>query len=83
MGWIPGDDAAEIAANAVGRLIRDDFAETSGYGGLAALISFAHGDETLEQTYTAAKLPRLAALKRKWDPENMFRFNFALPTTYS
>ncbi|KAI0147393.1 Glucooligosaccharide oxidase [Xylariaceae sp. FL1272] len=59
---------AEAAFN-----IRSAFAETSGYDGLAVYVSYAHGDETLEEMY-GSNLPRLLELKKKWDPKNLFRF---------
>jgi FAD/FMN-containing dehydrogenase len=62
--------------------IRSRFAATSGYGGLAVYVNYAYGDETLEQMYGARKLPRLSALKRRYDPDNVFRFHHALPSTY-
>ncbi|KFA66823.1 hypothetical protein S40285_06830 [Stachybotrys chlorohalonatus IBT 40285] len=78
----PGDTVTEAAAHQLGREIRDDYAATSGYGGLAVYVNTAQGDETLEQRYGAHKLPRLASLKAEWDPDNVFRFHHALPTSY-
>ncbi|KAI0398686.1 hypothetical protein F4802DRAFT_592432 [Xylaria palmicola] len=71
------------AANNMGREIRSDFVATSGYQDLAVYVNYAYGDESLEQIYGERKLPRLAALKAKWDPENVFAYNNPLPTTYS
>ncbi|KAI0154622.1 FAD-binding domain-containing protein [Xylariaceae sp. FL1272] len=70
---------AEEAANKFARSLRDEFASTSGYNGLAVYVSYAHGDETLEEIY-GPSLPRLVALKKKWDPDNVFGYNNALPT---
>ncbi len=80
--WTEGDDGARDAAAATGRAIREELAETSGYGGLAVYLNYAHGDETLEEVYSERKLPRLAELKRKYDPDNVFRYYHALPTVY-
>ncbi|KFA60346.1 hypothetical protein S40285_06036 [Stachybotrys chlorohalonatus IBT 40285] len=80
--WLEGDCAAGAAATAVGYSIRDDIAAHSGYDDLVAYINFAHGDETLEQIFGARKLPRLASLKATWDPDNVFRYHFPLPTSY-
>ncbi|KEY67090.1 hypothetical protein S7711_07065 [Stachybotrys chartarum IBT 7711] len=80
--WTPGEDEEEAAAIAAGSQIRSDFAETSGYGGLAAYMNFAQGDETVEEIYGERNLPRLASLKATWDPENVFRYHFPLPTSY-
>lgn len=77
----PGDPAA-TAGDQLGRALRDSWASTSGYGGLRLYVNYAHGDETLEQLYGANKLPRLTALKKKWDPQNVFGYNNALPTSY-
>ncbi|KAK7707677.1 hypothetical protein SLS63_013705 [Diaporthe eres] len=70
------------AGDALGRQLRSDFAETSGYPDLTVYVNYAHGDEPLENIYGRTKLPRLAALKNKWDPGNVFGFNNALPTRY-
>lgn len=77
------------ASAALGRELRTDFAATSGYqnesgleGGLAVYVNYAHGDESLESIYRADKLPRLAALKKTWDPDNVFAYHLALPTEY-
>ncbi|RYP18019.1 hypothetical protein DL767_009911 [Monosporascus sp. MG133] len=74
-------DLTEVT-DVLGRELRGDFAATAGYPDLAVYVNSAHGDETLEQIYGARKLPRLAALKKAWDPENVFGFNNALPTRY-
>lgn len=71
---------AAVEANA--KLIRSDFAATSGYPELRVYQNYAHGDEKLEQIYGAKKLPRLAGLKKIWDPSNVFKYNNALPTSY-
>ncbi|KAH7312657.1 hypothetical protein B0I35DRAFT_356287 [Stachybotrys elegans] len=79
----PGDTVTEAAAHQLGREIREDYAATSGYGHLAVYVNTAQGDETLEEIYGAHKLPRLAGLKAEWDPDNVFRFHHALPTSYN
>ena len=35
-------------------------------------VNYARGDETPEQVYGASKLPRLQALKEKYDPHGLF-----------
>jgi FAD/FMN-containing dehydrogenase len=47
-------------------------------------MNFLGTDETDPRTkalavYGPAKLERLAALKRRWDPENLFRINHNIP----
>ncbi|KAH7302935.1 hypothetical protein B0I35DRAFT_365798 [Stachybotrys elegans] len=52
------------------------------YAGLSVYVNYSQGDESLEQIYGARNLPRLAALKAKYDPDNVFRFNNPIPTSY-
>lgn len=79
MSW--SDESVAESSNALARELRQEFAQSSGYSGLAAYVSYAHGDETLEEIYGRDKLKRLTALKRKWDPRNVFGYNNALPAT--
>ncbi|KAI0904511.1 hypothetical protein F4823DRAFT_634235 [Ustulina deusta] len=87
-GW--DDDSTDGASTAAARLgpeLRTAFAATSGYedeieGGLAVYVNYAHGEEPIESIYRADKLPRLAALKKTWDPHNVFAYHLALPTEY-
>lgn len=72
----------EAVAGRLGAELRDDLAVSSGYGGVAVYVNYAHGDETLENIYGARKLPRLARLKKQYDPDNVFRFHHPLPTKY-
>ncbi|KAF4953187.1 hypothetical protein FGADI_6162 [Fusarium gaditjirri] len=65
-----------------GEEIRRDIAATSGYSEITTFVNYAHGDETLEQIYGKDKLARLAALKKIWDPNEVFSFNNGLPTWY-
>ncbi|KAI1817111.1 hypothetical protein GGS20DRAFT_99458 [Poronia punctata] len=74
-------DAGE-AGDKVGAELRGDFVATSGYPDLAVYVNYVHGDESLAQVYGKAQLPKLAALKKKWDPNNVFGFSNALPTQY-
>ncbi|KAF2792192.1 Glucooligosaccharide oxidase [Melanomma pulvis-pyrius CBS 109.77] len=62
--------------------LRKTWDEISGYPEHTIYVNYAHGDETIEQVYRADKLPRLAALKKQWDPSNVFGFNNPLPTQY-
>lgn len=81
-GNAAGDPAAE-AGDRLGRELRDSWASTSGYPELSVYVNYAHGDEKLSQRYGRDKLPRLAALKKEWDPHNVFAYNNALPTEYA
>ncbi|KAG7001440.1 FAD-linked oxidoreductase OXR1 [Physcia stellaris] len=76
------NDPAATAGQSLALELRDTWAKNSGYPDLSVYINYARGDERLEQRYGARKLPRLAALKKKWDPSEVFRFNNALPTSY-
>jgi Berberine and berberine like len=78
-GNAAGDPAAE-AGDRLALELRDSWASTSGYPEFSVYINYARGDETLEQRYGRNKLPRLMALKKKWDPDNVFAYNNALPT---
>ncbi|KAI1162265.1 Glucooligosaccharide oxidase [Nemania serpens] len=69
----PGDSATETTSRALGQQLRRDFAATSGFPGLAVYNSYSNGDETLEQVF-GSHLPRLTALKKQWDPTNVFRY---------
>ena len=72
------------AGDSFGRELRDGWTMTGGYAqqGGAIYVNYAHGDESLENVYGVHKLPRLAALKKKWDPTRVFAYNNVLPTSY-
>ncbi|KAI9374704.1 hypothetical protein BJX61DRAFT_264134 [Aspergillus egyptiacus] len=80
--WQEGDKDAKVATQTLARQLRSMLAATSGYGDLAVYVNYAKGDETLEQIYGARKLRRLAELKRRYDPGNVFRFHHSLPVDY-
>jgi hypothetical protein len=52
---------------------RRNLVETSGFPELELYTTYAHGDEGAKVWYRDS-LPRLQALKKKYDPENRFRF---------
>lgn len=80
--WDTAGDPVETPAGVVARELRKDFAATSGYGKLTVYVNYAKGDEGLEAIYSAGKLPRLAGLKKKYDPTNAFKYFHPLPTSY-
>ncbi|ORY71928.1 uncharacterized protein BCR38DRAFT_480404 [Pseudomassariella vexata] len=82
MIWNKGDNVTAQAASALGRELRDDLRFTSGYSEPSVFINYARGDETLERIYSRDNLPRLASLKKKWDPNHVFSFNNIFPTEY-
>ena len=69
----------DAAVNAFVKPARDEFARTSGFETLTTYSNYAHGDEGPEAWYSARKLPQLSALKRKWDPDQLFRWNYPVP----
>ncbi|KAI0533297.1 FAD-binding domain-containing protein [Xylaria digitata] len=79
MAWPELGNQVEQPASDLARSLREDFAATSGYPDLSVYVSYAHGDERLERIY-GDSLPRLVALKKQWDPENIFRYSNGLPT---
>ncbi|CAJ2505665.1 Uu.00g130590.m01.CDS01 [Anthostomella pinea] len=80
---LDSDNATTVdAVTKLGPEIRNDIFVTSGYPDLAVYLNYAHGDEPIESLYGRNKLPRLAELKGKWDPNNVFSFHHALPTSY-
>lgn len=79
MRWTGLDSPFGETANNFAKGIRDDLVRTSGYSGLSAYVNYAWGDETLEQIYRADKLRTLKALKKKWDPKNLFGFSNGIP----
>lgn len=74
--------SVEEAANILARELQRDFTKTSGFDDISVYVSYAHGDETVEQIYSKEKLPRLVSLKKEWDPGNVFRYNNSLPLDY-
>ncbi|OTB10571.1 hypothetical protein K445DRAFT_69978 [Daldinia sp. EC12] len=76
------DIATRNASIALGLELRDDLVATSGYPDITVFVNYAHGDEKLEQIYGKDKLPRLAKLKKTWDPNHLFSFNNKLPHHY-
>ncbi|KAI1740777.1 FAD binding domain-containing protein [Xylaria scruposa] len=64
-------------ANAFGRNVRSLWQEPDGTSPPRSYINFAHGDEQLSEIY-GASLPRLQALKNKYDPDRRFNQWFPL-----
>ncbi|KAI1433773.1 hypothetical protein GGR50DRAFT_695729 [Xylaria sp. CBS 124048] len=80
--WNDPTDPVKGPSNDVSVKIRSELVATSGYDDLAVYVNYANGDETPEQIYGKDKLPRLVALKNKYDPHNVFRWYNGLPTSY-
>lgn len=71
--WTGLDNPFQVTANAFGREIRAELAATSGYPDMSVYVSYAYGDETLQQKF-GDNLPRLQQLKKQWDPKNKFGY---------
>lgn len=80
MRWPGLDNPFGEMANEFARGLREEIAAASGYPGVSAYVNYAWGDETLEQIYREDKLHRLTALKRHWDPDNVFGYWNGIPT---
>lgn len=81
--WQDPDSGAAQAVAELGPQLRTSLSRAGGYDDDAVYVSYSQGDETLEQIYGHRKLPRLAALKRAWDPNNVFDYNVTLPNEYN
>jgi hypothetical protein len=82
MRWLEPSDPFGETINAFAKGLVDKIAAASGYPGVSAYVNYAWGDETLEQIYRKDKLPRLAKLKMKWDPNDVFGYSNGLPAKY-
>ncbi|KAL2275178.1 hypothetical protein FJTKL_02407 [Diaporthe vaccinii] len=80
--WQDAESPAARAVADLGRQLRTSLSKAGGYDDDVVYVSYSQGDETLEQIYGRRKLPRLAALKKDWDPNNVFDYNVSLPAEY-
>ncbi|KAI5918413.1 hypothetical protein F4810DRAFT_576182 [Camillea tinctor] len=80
--WDQGDDATASASATFAQELMSEVVETSGYSDVTIFVNYANGDEKQENIYGADKLPRLAQLKRTYDPSEMFSWNNGIPTQY-
>ncbi|XXG98265.1 hypothetical protein Hte_004588 [Hypoxylon texense] len=72
------DAAIDADVDDLSRSLRDKLQEVSGYAEPEIYLNYAHGDEPLNQVYGASKLPKLRTLKKLWDPEHLFGFNYPI-----
>ncbi|KAI1775074.1 hypothetical protein F4818DRAFT_417748 [Hypoxylon cercidicola] len=72
------DSALDTKVDDLSRSLRDKFQASSGYGSPQTYLNYAHGDEPLTQVYGASKLPKLRTLKKQWDPDHLFGFNYPI-----
>ena len=59
--------------------MRESFSKTSGYHHLAVYPNYARGDEGAEAWFGPENLPRLIALKQKFDPKGLFSVSNPVP----
>ncbi|KAK3995176.1 FAD-binding domain-containing protein [Cladorrhinum sp. PSN332] len=59
--------------------LRSQLAATSGFNKLRTYINYAYGDEGPGVWFGEDNLPRLAKLKRQWDPKNKFGAAYPIP----
>ncbi|KAH7355885.1 hypothetical protein BKA66DRAFT_377034, partial [Pyrenochaeta sp. MPI-SDFR-AT-0127] len=67
------DASIDAAVSDFADASRQKLVKTSGFPELELYTTYAHGDEGAQAWYRDS-LPRLQALKKKYDPENRFRF---------
>ncbi|KAI0161038.1 hypothetical protein GGR52DRAFT_562652 [Hypoxylon sp. FL1284] len=72
------DPALDADVDDLSRSLRQKLQETGGYSDPQIYLNYAHGDEPLTRVYGASKLPRLRILKKKWDPDHVFGFNYPI-----
>jgi hypothetical protein len=70
---LPASDPAAVAARKWASDARQSCGKASGYGERKTFATYADGSETPEQIF-GSNLERLREVKRKWDPENKFRW---------
>lgn len=63
-------------AEQFGQATRNELVATGGRNGsLEVYVNYAHGDEGQVAWYLDRKLPRLRALKSRWDPRGLFNWS--------
>ncbi|KAL8964735.1 MAG: hypothetical protein Q9183_004249 [Haloplaca sp. 2 TL-2023] len=73
------DTNLDEPVNAFLTAARDDFSKVNGYGRMAVYPNYARGDEGPEAWFGAENLPRLAAVKRQYDPKERFSNHIPIP----
>ncbi|KOS21702.1 6-hydroxy-D-nicotine oxidase [Escovopsis weberi] len=71
--WTQTENAAIV--DAFGKKWRSAVQKVDGFDKPELYVNYGHGDEAPEMLYSEENLPKLKALKSKWDPTNQFRFN--------
>lgn len=73
MTFVYSDRSVDSAVTDFANKKRKVLAKASGYTDLEIYSTYGHGDEGPEVWYRES-LPRLRTIKKKYDPENRFRF---------
>ncbi|KAI1502202.1 hypothetical protein F5X99DRAFT_427578 [Biscogniauxia marginata] len=82
-GFVYSDNTTDAEIEYLPEKIRATIADSAGTDGLAVYVGFSNGDEPLESLFSKENLPRLAALKKDYDPDGLFNAYHPLPTHYS
>ncbi|KAI0096946.1 FAD binding domain-containing protein [Nemania sp. FL0031] len=73
------DEAASVVAKEFALKTRSKLVEQGcSKSPLEVYVNYAHGDEGPVAWYSERKLPRLLALKSRWDPKNLFKWTNGL-----
>jgi hypothetical protein len=72
----PADDAGYIART---RKVVSDLAPWVGQGVYVNMLNFDELDRVVEAFGGTEKFTKLAHLKTKYDPQNLFRINYNIP----
>ena len=76
--WLPGAEPATIAANIA--WTRAMYNSVAAYRSGASYVNYTDPDlPDWPRAYYGANLPRLQQIKRKYDPNNLFRFPQSIP----
>lgn len=79
LSFIFQDEAASVAAKQFALKTRSKLLRKGcGTSPLEVYVNYAHGDEGPVAWYSERKLPRLLALKSRWDPKNLFKWTNSL-----
>lgn len=75
LSFVFPDAASAAVAEKFGLETRKELVATGSRNGtLDVYVNYAHGDEGQVAWYSDRKLPRLRALKSRWDPKQLFHW---------
>ncbi|XXG96375.1 hypothetical protein Hte_002657 [Hypoxylon texense] len=79
LSFVFPDEASAAVAEQFALATREKLVATGSKGKqLTVYVNYAHGDEGRVAWYSERKLPKLLALKSRWDPKNLFKWTNAL-----